>query len=93
MAGNSWVAFFDDGSKYLDRFGLLLFLTAGSVVILSLVDVAGRLSAAGPAIATFITTAMLSVTCRSRCGPPAWRDGGSASWTWCWESLSRRSPL
>ena len=38
---------FDDKSRLLDRFGLLVAVTAGSIVILSLVDIGPRISGSG----------------------------------------------
>jgi hypothetical protein len=53
---------FDDRSRLLDRFGLLLAVTAGSIVILSLVDIGPRASGASSRWETTLASVLVGVT-------------------------------
>jgi len=53
--------FFDDRSRYVDRFGWLLVLTATTVVVLALVDL-GALSVDAARWATVLVTALVAAT-------------------------------
>jgi hypothetical protein len=53
---------FDDKSRLLDRFGLLLAVTVASIVILSLVDIGPRESGASGRWVTTLSSALVGVT-------------------------------
>jgi hypothetical protein len=54
--------FFDDASSYVDRFGLLLLVTVGSIVALSLVDIVGPAAPASKEVASLLASGMVAVT-------------------------------
>jgi hypothetical protein len=62
-------AIFEDDSRYLDRFGLLLALTVTSVILLSLVDLSevpsDRLQQAAALVTSFLTALALLVALRA----------------------------
>jgi hypothetical protein len=53
---------FDDRSAHVDRFGLLLFVTATTVVVLSLVDLTAREHHAAAQIGMLVATILVGVT-------------------------------
>jgi hypothetical protein len=56
------IILFDDKSKYLDRFGLVLALTVGSIILLSLVNVYQPEQAFGPRLFSTMATLTVGVT-------------------------------
>ncbi|WP_052366732.1 potassium channel family protein [Paraoerskovia marina] len=53
---------FDDSGPFVDRFGILLVMTAGTTALLALVDVGGPLGGRGTELATTATAVVVGAT-------------------------------
>jgi hypothetical protein len=54
--------FFEDASRYVDRFGLLLMVTVASIVALSLIDIVGPSAPTDKEVASLLASVMVAVT-------------------------------